>query len=148
MWSSNFILGPISNSAHIQPKNSLQDASNCARHLFGESPQRRQVSWTWPPCTSPCCLVPGVGAIGEPPECLPRSRFLLIRPRFTSPSSLPSVPRAGRGRVRHGRRSGAPSSVAVLATTSSRRAPNHHRQEFLYLSVRLERCFPHLQLLP
>jgi hypothetical protein len=84
-----------------------------------------------------------LGPLGSHPSTYPRSRFLLTWPCFPFPSSLLSVPRAGRGRVRHGRRSGAPISAATFATASSRRAPNRHRLELLHLSTSLERRFPH-----
>jgi hypothetical protein len=84
-----------------------------------------------------------LGPLGSHPSTCPRSRFLLTRPCFPFPLSLLSVPRAGRGRVRHGRRSGAPISAAAIATASSRRAPNHHRLELLHLFASLERRFPH-----
>jgi hypothetical protein len=141
MWSSNFILGPRSNSAHIQPENGLQDASNCARHLFGESTQRRQVSRTWPPCillAAACRELGHWGATERLPSVSLPPYPAVLPIRFVAPS----VPRAERGRVHHGRRSGAPSSAVALPPLAATVRQTATAWSFFILPRALSAVFP------
>jgi hypothetical protein len=142
MWSSNFILGPRSNSALIPPKNGLQDAWNCARHLFDEMPRAGARGHHAGQQRPVARRVPGLLPLGSALMWSHLSSSPSLAHSLLLPAPILSA-RARRARPRHGQPGGAcyrQRSCSSIAPFSSLTPPSASRGSRRATPLPLGRC--------